>query len=62
MVQAITDSLRCAAVKLGGIEGASYAPASFVQNVRVDHRCFDAGMPQQFLDGADVVEALRVQG
>jgi len=37
------------------VRSAPYAAASTVQDVRVDHRCFDVAVAQQFLHRADVV-------
>ena len=55
IARAITGTQCCAAVELGGVQGAVDTSPPFVQNVRVDHGRFDAGMSQQFLYGADVV-------
>ena len=38
------------------------APPAPVQHMRIDHRGADIGMPEQFLDGADVVSILKKVG
>ena len=41
------------------IEGTPDAEATFVQDVRVDHRGCDVGVPEQFLNGPDVVAGVE---
>ena len=43
----------------GDVERAAHGEGAALENVCVNHRCFDILMTQQFLDGADVVSVFE---
>jgi hypothetical protein len=43
----------------GGVEGTLHASSASVEHVRVDHGGLDAGVAEQFLDGANVIARLQ---
>ena len=45
-----------------GVEGALHAAPAAVEDMRVDHGGRDVGVPQEFLDGPDVVATLEEVG
>jgi hypothetical protein len=45
-----------------GVKGAAHAFTPFVENVGVDHCRTDVLMPQQFLDGSNIVAVFQQVG
>lgn len=46
-------------IQSGHIGGADDTEAASVQDMRVNHGCIDMGVPEQFLDGSNVVAAFE---
>ena len=46
----------------GSVEGTSYCKGTSIQDVRVDHRGRDIAMPEELLDGSDVVARFEQVG
>ena len=58
-VQSVRDIHIDLTTRLKCIQRTLYAHPAFIENMRVDHRCLDILVTQQFLNGSDVITTLQ---